>query len=616
MPAVHFTVPTREWAGDAKRTLVQGLHIHKSSGYKIGHQADDVPGQVEQNVVFRCHKPNGDYVGAITLEEVGHGSSVGLYSTGDDSMEFWLGSEKHNCVVKVKYTLGDRGVKPVIKTVLPKGDVSIDKSEDLLCLRTGDRYRGYRFSDARDGKVTLLWDFRIDDWGKRFQGHLICDGRLYVHRDIETGGASRVYVFEYPSGKQLDWCDTTDMGDEAEGCVEIDDNLGNRFDLEPGIYAVKRTGGTGPSRVIEASRLPIKVKPAAPKRLHGEDVSSWQPNWQPAAGDAFAFVKATEGDDYANPERARQLDLARKAGKFTGHYHFLLPGNAKAQAAWFVKNADIRPGEPLWCDWENTDKGHPSVEDAATFITEVQQRVLTSKVGLYCNRSDWLGTTVKAGDGLWLADYNAQPGADGWVFWQYTDDPIDRNWSKFTSRADLDKWAKISRRRFPVIPEYDKSERISFRGGLTCRCVATSLPWVEYRMLEAGIIKYNIDVYQFGYRTDVDASAGTHARGGNTDVGQFSDAALKIWREMGWTIQRRTTAQGFDSNHGHGWPKGCPHLSPGAEAQRRAWDAGRDGLRQNLAITGPAPTGKATPRWDTALTAYLKKIGAPPVKTN
>lgn len=622
MPATHFTVPTREWAGNAQRTLIQGLHFHKASGYAIAHQADDVAGQTEQDVVFRCHKPDGSYIGAITLKGVGHGSSVGLYSTSNDSMEFWLGSETHNCVVKVAYKLGDKGVKAVTRTPLPKGDVSIDKSEDVLCLRTGNRYRGYLFSDAQVGKVTLLWDFNIPAWGERFQGHLIVDGKLFVHRDIRTGGPSRVYVFGYRNGgKQLQWFNTEGMGDEAEGCVEVDANLGNRFDLQPGIYAVKRTGGSGPNRVIEASRLPVTDQPPAPKRLHGSDVSSWQAGWKPLADDAFVFVKTSEGTSYTNPERAQQLDAARKAGVLVGHYHWLTPGNPLGQAGYFVANSDIRPGDPLWCDWERQSDGtHPTANEAAVFIAEVQRLVLTSKVGLYCNRSDWVGTSVKAGDGLWIAEYDVdKPGTDSdWVFWQHTRTPLDRNWAKFTSRADLDKWCQISRRPFPVIPNYDRAERIPFRGGLVCRCLAVSLPWVEYAMLEAGVIKYNLDFFQFGYRNDVAASARTHAGGQMIDTDQYSDEALKIWREFGYMMQYRTRAQGF-MPHGHGGPKGCPHGSTGvgsARNQELAWNRGRDGLLQNGNITGPAPKGAATPKWDTALKAYLMKIGVPPVETN
>jgi hypothetical protein len=169
-----------------------------------------------------------------------------------------------------------------------------------------------------------------------------------------------------------------------------------------------------------------------------------------------------------------------------------------------------------------------------------------------------------------------------------------------------------------VIPVYDRDEKIKFRGGLVCRCLAVSLPWVEYAMLEAGVIKYHLDFYQFGYRTDVAASARTHAAGQMIDVGQYSDAALKIWREFGYMMQHRTPAQGF-THHGHGGPKGCPHGSTGtgsARNQELAWNRGRNGLLSNGPILGPGPTGDKTPKWDTALAAFLKKIGAPPVKMN
>lgn len=729
----HFTVPTDEWAGAAKRTLLQGCLIHKPSGTIFVHQADDVPGQAEQNVVIRACEPlpGCDYLGAVTAEEVGHGSTVGLYSTGDTTCEFWLGSEKHGCVVRIAYTIGDRGVKTPTRTVIPKGDVSIDKSEDLLCLRNGNRYRGYRLSAARAGRVELLWEFTIPAWGKRFQGHLVVDGRLFVHRDIATGQESRVHAFTYPDGKSAalfpkvggkpterqSWVDTTELGDEAEGCVEIDATLAERFGLIPGVYAGKRTGGTGPSRVFEATRLPIVVTPAAPKRLTGVDVSSYQAGWAPDPADSFVFVKSTEGSSYVNPERARQLDAARRADMLVGHYHFMLPGNAEGQAAWFVANTDVRPGEPLWCDWENTPQGHPSVEDAAAFIAEVKRLVPTSRVGLYCSRSDWMSTTVKAGDGLWVAEYGVDApatGGTGWLFWQWTDKPLDRNRAKFTSRAELDAWAKVvvptpparppvvvtepppdvpapvnvgvwavdpgkvqtvllgrsaagktgnalspgttiadglqfvknsvgryallradgwsydrdylvqvgvgprpAGRQFPVIPDYDTDERIPWRGGLVCRCLAISLPWVEFAMLEAGIIKWNLDFYQLCYRTNVAASAASHAKGMMIDTGQDSDAALRVWRQFGYMMQRREVSQGFSARHGHGGPKGCRHGSTSgpsnAASQASAWERGRDGLRQNRPITGPEPRGRLLQRWDVALAAYLRTVGAPPV---
>jgi hypothetical protein len=163
-------------------------------------------------------------------------------------------------------------------------------------------------------------------------------------------------------------------------------------------------------------------------------------------------------------------------------------------------------------------------------------------------------------------------------------------------------------RPLPVIPEYDGTERLAFRGRRVCICVATSLPFVEHRMLEEGVIRFNIDIYQGGYNTTVTASAGTHDEGGNTDVGQYSFAALKIWREMGWAMQHRTRAQGFSGDHGHGWPVGCPHLSEGAEWQASEWNLYRNGLRSRGRVTGPAPTGKLTPTWIDGLMAYKARF--------
>lgn len=146
------------------------------------------------------------------------------------------------------------------------------------------------------------------------------------------------------------------------------------------------------------------------------------------------------------------------------------------------------------------------------------------------------------------------------------------------------------------------TERILFRGGLTCSCVVESLPWVELDMLLRGIIREAVDIYQLGYNPGgVAASAGAHDEGCMIDVGQYSDQALAVWRRWGYEIQHRTRAQGFAADHGHGGPKGCPHGSPLARQQLAAWENGRNGLRSNGPITGPGPKGAVTPYWKTAL---------------
>jgi hypothetical protein len=147
---------------------------------------------------------------------------------------------------------------------------------------------------------------------------------------------------------------------------------------------------------------------------------------------------------------------------------------------------------------------------------------------------------------------------------------------------------------------------VNFRGGQTCSCVATSLPLVEADMIRRGLIQRSIDVYQLGYRTDVGASAGTHAGGGNTDVGQFSDDHIDVWRLWGWTIQHRTKAQGFDMDHGHGWPWGCTHLSSGGRSQAAQWVNRQNGLVSRGRITGRWPIDT----WQVAMDKRLREIAA------
>ncbi len=164
----------------------------------------------------------------------------------------------------------------------------------------------------------------------------------------------------------------------------------------------------------------------------------------------------------------------------------------------------------------------------------------------------------------------------------------------------------------PVTPppeEFPDVAKVQFRGGWTCSCVTTSLPLVEAELKRKGLIKNSVDIYQLGYRNDVGASAGTHAAGGNTDVAQFSDAQIQVWRECGWTIQHRTKAMGFSMDHGHGWPWGCTHLSPAGRDQAAQWQKRQNGLVSHGPISGKWPV----PNWKNAaddLIAAQKKRDA------
>lgn len=718
----HFQVSLESWVDDpGSNTYVQGLNYFRPQRVFIGHRALNVAGQTAQDVIFHQNKvTDGTDLGTVRVKGGGHGSSTGLEVLDDDTLACWFGSDAAASSGYVKFKIGDSGFRSFVKMDLPEGDIEIDQRNDRLILRNRNRYRLYLFSTVKKNARKKIADFTIAAWGKRWQGMYLSEGKLAVHRDVETGGKSQADLFDL-TGKlpqkgelitPVKTIDTSGMGDEAEGFHGLDNESG-----EIALYIIKRTGPKGKTRIIEGTlwvMLPKLVDesptPPIPTTIHGVDVSSWQAGWKPSPDDKFVFIKTSEGTSYVNPERIKQVATARSVGLHVGFYHFLHPGKAKEQAAYFVKNSDIQEGDLLVCDWENTSSGHPSVEDAAIFQAEVKS--LTKGlhlVGLYCNQSDWLGTKVKALDFLWGAKYakNQEFKSAQLKFWQYTNEPMDKNIGYFKTLDELKKWAtpiivvepepespsteepeipievdptpienvgvwvvdpskvetvllgrnangliadrlspgttigdgiawiknSVGRyalwtsrgfsydkeflfqigkapavRPFPVIPDYDVEERIKFRGRLTCRCVAISLPWVEYRMLQAGLIKYNIDIFQLGYTTAVAASGNTHAKGGPADVGQYTDPFLSIWRLMGWNMQWRTVSQGFSGAHGHGWPNGCPHMSPAANDQQKDWNKGRDGLRQHKPITGPSPKGKATPRWDEALAAYMKTV--------
>lgn len=183
--------------------------------------------------------------------------------------------------------------------------------------------------------------------------------------------------------------------------------------------------------------------------LHGVDVSGYQPGWTPASNDSFVFIKATEGRTVVSKTMADQAKAARAKGLQVGFYHFLWPGHALDQAAWFSSHLTLQPGDLLVCDFENTKGGHPSTTDAAAFISEVRKLEPGHKVGLYCNKSDWETRKPTSGDFLWIATWGtstAPSTSPAWAFWQYSDSPIDQNHAspRWATLAELKAWAQGS----------------------------------------------------------------------------------------------------------------------------------------------------------------------------
>ena len=173
-----------------------------------------------------------------------------------------------------------------------------------------------------------------------------------------------------------------------------------------------------------AKPAPTPPKPSGePAHAHGIDVSSHQAGINiPALQADFVIVKATEDDDYTNPHMNTQATATLNAGKRLGFYHFARPGDAAAQARYFVNT--IRPYSSratLWLDWEaNAPAQGPGW--AKTWLDTVASLTGTTP-GIYMNGSTVNGynwTSIAAKYPLW---YAGGPNYSSWGK-SYTDPAI------------------------------------------------------------------------------------------------------------------------------------------------------------------------------------------------
>jgi hypothetical protein len=331
--------------------------------------------------------------------------------------------------------------------------------------------------------------------------------------------------------------------------------------------------------------------------LHGVDVSMYQNNWVPDSVDRFVFIKSTEGRTWSSTAYATQLGLARRAQLVVGHYHFLWPGNAKEQAAYFVAKSDIKPGELLVCDWEDTKGGHPSVADAANFIAEVKRLKPDNRVGLYCNKSAWLDTAVKKGDFLWIASWSSSAGVSDYDFWQYTDKPLDQNWAhpRFNTKEELLSWATPNKLPAGVFwSDTWQSQYLAFGGE------AKWITPIDKTVLlacaqEAGW--GSVRIVQGGRRPHTDYSGWTHNGLGVGDIAIDGRTRAKVWQFCA-TLRRsgiRPFPRGYggdpweNEKHIHfGSRESYAHAHDDLKDQVKAQEAGRNGLAKDGPYNGPS----------------------------
>ena len=174
--------------------------------------------------------------------------------------------------------------------------------------------------------------------------------------------------------------------------------------------------------------------------VHGIDVSRWQTgiDWRQAqaSGVSFAFIKATEGGDVADPLFRGHWEAARRAGVPRGAYHYYyFCRTPEEQARWFIANVPRETGAlPPVLDMEWTHKSRscrhrpdgPTVRAAARRFLSLleahygQRPIIYTTVDFY--RDTGIGQV--GGTEFWLRSTAGHPSTvypgQRWTFWQYT----------------------------------------------------------------------------------------------------------------------------------------------------------------------------------------------------
>lgn len=183
--------------------------------------------------------------------------------------------------------------------------------------------------------------------------------------------------------------------------------------------------------------------------IRGIDVASWEHphgvliNWTQVAraGYKFAFIKASEGNYYANPYYATDLSQAKAAGLYVTGYHFAVPNvsSGASQADYAVRQARYTADGrtmPLALDIEYNPYGATCygltaarmVAWISAFTAEVRR--VTGQPTIIYSTADWwrsctADSTAFDSDPLWIAAPRRSPaplpsGWGNWTFWQYT----------------------------------------------------------------------------------------------------------------------------------------------------------------------------------------------------
>lgn len=146
----------------------------------------------------------------------------------------------------------------------------------------------------------------------------------------------------------------------------------------------------------------------------------------------FVFIKATEGDDFVDPQFVNNWNAARTQGISVGAYHFFtFCSSARDQAANFIKTVPSKADSlPPVIDIEfiGSCKRRPTLDQyrqaVAEFMSLLRQHFGKSPI-IYTTYDSYRGYLDKlfADTPVWIRDIYKMPKLQGgreWLFWQYS----------------------------------------------------------------------------------------------------------------------------------------------------------------------------------------------------
>ena len=233
---------------------------------------------------------------------------------------------------------------------------------------------------------------------------------------------------------------------------------------EPPPKVVGQAESTKPTSPVEPTKsVPPKAAepsadshPPGAERVRGIDISNWQGDvaWEAVkgAGIGFAYLQATQGLNFIDPNFDENVKGIRAAGLPYGAYHFFRPNDdAEKQAELFLRITKGKLGAlPPMLDVEIT-AGLPAekIGAGAKRWLEIVENAVGCTPLVYSYGSFWeKNLRVAVGDyPLWMAEYAAKPrlpaGKERWTLWQYSqkgrvagvNGPVDLDWFNGDAQA-------------------------------------------------------------------------------------------------------------------------------------------------------------------------------------